>query len=189
MTLPFVPVGIRSSLTELLWYDLQRYYILLGRDDGLTPRGLLLWLNLFSPRIAPVFIYRLSHYCYKLHFGFAAKFLSCLNQFLFGIEIASACPIGPGLFLPHTQGTVIGAAAIGSNVTIFQGVTLGAKSLDFDYSPCLRPKLGSGVTVGAGAKVIGHVFIGDNSTIGANAVVVSDLPDNCTAVGIPAKPL
>ena len=189
MTIPLVPNGRPLPLIELLRHDLYRYFSLLGRTVGSPPRGLSLWLNLFSPRIVPVFIYRLSHCCYEYRLGLAAKFFSCLNQFLFGIEIASACPIGPGLFLPHTQGTVIGAASIGSNVTIFQGTTLGAKSLDFEYSPCLRPKLGSGIIVGAGSKVIGNIYIGDNVTIGANAVVISDLPANCTAVGIPARPL
>jgi serine O-acetyltransferase len=91
--------------------------------------------------------------------------------------------------LPHTSGTVIGAASIGANATIFQGSTLGAKTLVFNYALSHRPKLGSEITVGAGSKILGNICVGDNVIIGANAVVLSDLPANCTAVGIPAKPL
>lgn len=139
------------------------------------------------PRIAPTFLYRLSHFFHLCRLGVIGKFLSCLNQVLFGIEIASSCQIGPGLFLPHTHGTVIGAWTIGSNLTIFQGVTLGARSLDFNPGPATRPTIGDGVNIGAGAKVLGGIVLGDNCRVGANSVVLSDLPPGCLAVGVPAR--
>ena len=110
-----------------------------------------------------------------------------LNFLVFGIEIAIRCPIGKGLFLPHTQGTVIGAWSIGDNATIFQGVTLGAKGLNFSYDESSRPTLGDGVTIGAGAKVIGGISLGFNSIVGANAVVLHDVAPGSLVVGIPAK--
>jgi len=122
-----------------------------------------------------------------LKLGFVAKLVSLLNFFFFGIEIAVRCPIGKGLFLPHTQGTVIGAWSVGENVTIFQGVTLGAKELDFSYQESSRPTVGDGVTIGAGAKIVGGVALGSHSRVGANAVVLDDVAPGALVVGIPAK--
>ena len=175
------------STIKSIVLDLKRHLSLV--HPGRQPTVFTLLLLLASPRYLPVLVYRLSHALYRKNLKPCAWLLARLNQILHGIEIASACPIGPGLFLPHTYGTVVGAASIGDNVTIFQGSTLGAKYLDFSYASCCRPRIGSGVTVGAGSKVLGNVYIGDNATIGANAVVISDLPSNCVAVGIPAKPL
>ena len=76
--------------------------------------------------------------------------------------------IGPGIFFPHTSGTVIGASKIGRGVTIFQGVTLGARQIDMKYDLALRPELGDFVVVGAGAKVLGGITLGDNVRVGAN---------------------
>jgi serine O-acetyltransferase len=92
-----------------------------------------------------------------------------------------------GLYIPHPVGTVIGATKIGHNATILQGVTLGAKEIDISYLPANRPTIGDNVTIGAGAKVLGGIFIGDNVTIGANAVVTKSLPDHVVAAGVPAK--
>jgi len=135
----------------------------------------------------PVLLCRLAHSFYLLKLGAVAKAVSLLNFFLFGIEIAVRCPIGRGLFLPHTQGTVIGAWSIGENATIFQGVTLGAKELDFSYNESSRPTVGDGVTIGSGAKVIGGLVLGSDSRVGANAVVLNDVAPGSVVVGIPAK--
>lgn len=173
-------------LLTYLAADLQRARVLLnGEADGAF--GLRLWMGMFSPRFVPVLLCRLAHSFYRLNLGFLAKTLSLLNFFLFGIEIAVRCRIGKGLFLPHTQGTVIGAWSIGENVTIFQGVTLGAKELDFSYDESSRPTVASGVTIGAGAKVIGGVVLGSESRVGANAVVLGDVAPGSLVVGIPAK--
>ena len=124
---------------------------------------------------------------YRKRLGPLAKLISLLNFFAFGIEIAVRCPIGPGLFLPHSHGTVIGAWRIGSNATIFQGVTLGAREVDFTYTKDSRPTLGDDIIVGAGAKVLGGVALGDRVRVGANAVVLKDIPADTLAVGVPAR--
>jgi serine O-acetyltransferase len=76
---------------------------------------------------------------------------------------------------------------VGENVTIFQGVTLGAKNLDFSYDESLRPSIGDNVIIGAGAKILGGIVVGENSVIGANAVVLHNIPDHTVAYGVPAK--
>lgn len=174
------------SLLPYLTADLRRARMLVnGVADDVS--DLRLWLGVLSPRFMPVLLCRLAHSLHRLRLGPLAKVLSLLNFFLFGIEIAARCPIGKGLFLPHTQGTVIGAWSIGENVTIFQGVTLGAKELDFSYQESSRPTVDNGVTIGAGAMVIGGIFLGMNSRIGANAVVLNDVATGSLVVGIPAK--
>jgi serine O-acetyltransferase len=94
----------------------------------------------------------------------------------------SGTPIGPGLFISHGQGTILSAERIGSNLQVHQGVTVG-----WDYKGDRRPIIGNDVFIGAGAKVLGAVTIGDGARIGANAVVVCDVPPGATAVGIPAR--
>lgn len=174
------------NLLSYLAADLRRARLLQhGLADDAS--GLHLWLGVFSPRFVPVLLCRLAHSFYRLKWGPIAKAVSLLNFFLFGIEISVRCPIGKGLFFPHTQGTVIGAWSIGENVTIFQGVTLGAKELDFSYQESSRPKVGDGVTIGSGAKVLGGVTLGSGSRLGANAVALTDIAPGVLAVGIPAK--
>lgn len=173
-------------LLSYLAADLRRARFVLhdGPDDV---SGLRLWLGIFSPRFVPVLLCRLAYCFYRMKLGPVAKLMSLLNFFLFGIEIAVRCPIGKGLFLPHTQGTVIGAWAIGENATIFQGVTLGAKELDFSYRESSRPIVQDGVTIGSGAKVLGGLTLGLGSRVGANAVVLNDVAPGLLAVGVPAK--
>ncbi len=173
------------KLHEYLKADLCRAHQLLHPSK--VKSGPILWLGMFSPRFMPVLLCRLAYCLHLVRLNPLAKIISTLNFFLFGIEIAVRCPIGPGLFLPHTQGTVIGAWCIGANATIFQGVTLGAKEIDFSYSEGSRPALGAGVTIGSGAKVLGGCKISDNVRIGANSVVLSDIPENSLAVGAPAR--
>lgn len=131
--------------------------------------------------------FRISYWCGIHRLGVIAKIFSTLNTIFFGIEIAIRCKIGGGLYLPHTQGIVIGASSVGENVTIFQGVTLGAKNLDFSYDESLRPRIGNNVIIGAGAKILGGIVVGGNSVIGANAVVLHNIPDHTVAFGVPAK--
>jgi serine O-acetyltransferase len=106
---------------------------------------------------------------------------------MFGIEVTPRCDIGPGLMLPHTFGTVIGATAIGSNATVFQGATIGASSLDMGFDKNKRPVIGGNVIIGAGAKVLGGLSVGNNVTIGANSVVVKSIVDGMVVAGVPAK--
>jgi serine O-acetyltransferase len=176
------------SLRSYLAADLRRAHVLLhGSESNVS--SLRLWLGMFAPRFIPVLLCRFAYFFYLLKISPVSKFISLLNFFLFGIEIAVRCPIGKGLFLPHTQGTVIGAWSIGENVTIFQGVTLGAKELDFSYKESSRPTVSGGVTIGAGAKVIGGLVLGAGASVGANAVVVGDVAPATLVVGVPAKPV
>lgn len=168
--------------------DLNRAQVLLGGGRH-NLSGIKFWLGIFSPRFIPVLLCRLAYYFYLVKLSPIAKCIALLNFFLFGIEISIRCPIGKGLFFPHTQGTVIGAWAIGENAIIFQGVTLGALKLDFSYNQQLRPIVGDNVTIGSGAKILGNVSLGSESTIGANAVVLIDVPRGSLAVGIPAEVL
>jgi serine O-acetyltransferase len=108
---------------------------------------------------------------------------------LFGIEVTPNCEIGPGLFFPHTVGTVIGACRLGQNVTVYHGVTLGAKELDMHFDPATRPSVGDNVILGSGAKILGGISIGDNVIIGANSVVLHSIAPNLRIVGVPGREL
>jgi serine O-acetyltransferase len=109
-----------------------------------------------------------------------------INFVVFGLEIGLDCPIGPGLYFPHTSGTVIGAARIGSNAVIYHNVTIGAKTPDLSYNLELRPLIGNGVLLGAGSKILGGIILGDDVQVGANAVVLKSFESGCTIGGIPA---
>ena len=148
---------------------------------------LTLWIGIISPRYLPILIFRISYWFGIHRLGIFAKIFSILNTIFFGIEIGIRCRIGGGFYLPHTQGIVIGASSVGENVTIFQGVTLGAKNLDFSYDESLRPSIGDNVIIGAGAKILGGIEVGGNSVIGANAVVLHNIPNHSVASGVPAK--
>jgi len=175
-------------LKDLLFADLARQYHFAGRTDR-QPTLARLCIAAFSPRFTPVVIFRLAHWLFQHKLSPLAKVLSLVNFVLFGLEIAVRCEIGPGLYFPHTQGTVIGALRIGSNATIYHNVTFGAREIDLEYSTTSRPVVGDNVTVGAGAKVLGNVVLGDNSRVGANAVVVDNVAADTTVVGIPARPV
>ncbi|MGR9578169.1 serine O-acetyltransferase [Pandoraea sputorum] len=173
------------SLRQYLRADLLRYrFLVTGVQVNASPG---LWLHMLSPRFAPVLLCRCAFRLQSWHLGPLAKIVSLLNFVVFGIEISPRCPIGKGVFFPHTQGTVIGAKSVGENATIFQGVTLGAKELDIGYSEDARPVLGDDVIVGAGAKLLGGISIGHRARVGANAVVVESVPEGALAVGVPAK--
>jgi serine O-acetyltransferase len=173
------------NLVEYLAADLHRANQLKNLQP--SSQDLIFWLGILAPRFIPILLYRLSFLFYTLKLGIIAKLFSLLNFFLFGIEIAVNCQIGKGLFLPHTQGTVIGAWKIGENATIFQGVTIGAKHIDFSYLATTRPSIGNNVIIGSGAKVLGGISLADNCSIGANAVVLNDVSANQFAAGVPAK--
>jgi serine O-acetyltransferase len=181
----FQKMELVMSLKECLLADLERQFFYDGQPNR-VPTVLGVFRRALHPRFLPVLLFRLAHSCYNRQWGALAKVLSLTNFVLFGIEIAQRCEIGGGLFLPHTVGTVIGAKLIGKNAVIFQGVTLGAKSVDIGYDEASRPSLGDNVVIGSGAKVLGGISIGDNVTVGANAVVTKSLEDRVVAVGIPA---
>ncbi len=132
-----------------------------------------------------VLAYRLSHKLYEHDKHFAARMVSQGARFLTGIEIHPGAKIGKGLFIDHGSAVVIGETAeIGDNCTIYQGVTLGGTGKHVGKR---HPTLGDNVMVGSGAKVLGPFKVGSNSKIAANAVVLDEIPENSTAVGIPAR--
>lgn len=128
--------------------------------------------------------HRLAHACFRMRLKFLARLLSQLGRFFTGVEIHPGAKIGKGLFIDHGMGIVIGETAeIGDHCTIYHGVTLGGTG---KHSGKRHPTIEGNVLIGAGAKVLGPCVIGENANIGANAVVLADVPSNCTAVGVPA---
>jgi serine O-acetyltransferase len=173
-------------LKALLYADLERQ-LQLGGQPGAQASMLLFLRRLPHPRFLPIVLCRSSRSAFICGLPALAHLLSYLNQIIFGIEISPRCMIGPGIFFPHTSGTVIGASKIGKGVTIFQGVTLGARQVDMKYDLALRPELGDFVVVGAGAKVLGGITLGDNVRVGANSVLLRSVPANATVAGVPAR--
>ena len=173
-------------LKRLLYSDLARQAELEG-SAIVRPGFAGLLCRLLHPRFLPIVLCRASRAARLRKIPVLPELLTYLNIVLFGLEVTPRCEIGPGIFFPHPSGAVIGAWRIGSNVTILQGVTLGAKRMDLGFDVRLRPEVGDNVVLGAGAKILGGIRIGDNVTVGANAVVVDSVEANCTVVGIPAR--
>lgn len=129
--------------------------------------------------------YRIGHFFYKNKMFGTARLISQWGRFWTGIEIHPGATIGKGLFIDHGMGVVIGETTeIGDNVTIYQGVTLGGTGKDTGKR---HPTIGNNVMIGSGAKVLGPFKVGDNSKIAANAVVLNEVPENSTCVGVPAR--
>ncbi len=137
------------------------------------------------PGVHALLIHRLSHWVWGKRFFWVARFISHIGRFLTGIEIHPGAKIGRRVFIDHGMGVVIGETAfIGDDCTLYHGVTLGGTSWNKGKR---HPTLEQGVVIGAGAKVLGPIIIGKGAKIGSNAVVVKDVPENATAVGIPAR--
>ena len=142
-----------------------------------------LQIILFYSGLHALICHRIAHALWKMKVPYLPRAVSQLARFLTGIEIHPAAVIGSGLFIDHGMGVVIGeTAVVGDNVTLFQGVTLGGTGKE---SGKRHPTVGNNVVIGAGAKVLGNITIGDSSYIGANAVVLRDVPPNATMVGVP----
>ena len=153
------------------------------RRDPAARNGLEVFL-LYSGLHAVIW-YRFSHFFYKHKLFFLARLFSQTGRFFTGIEIHPGATIGKGLFIDHGSGVVIGeTTVIGDDCTIYQGATLGGTGKDKGKR---HPTLGNNVLVGSGAKILGPFKIGDNSRIAANAVVLEEIPENSTAVGVPAR--
>ncbi|MCI5826478.1 MAG: serine O-acetyltransferase [Arcanobacterium sp.] len=139
------------------------------------------------PGVHAVWVYRLAHRMWNKseHLKLPARLLSQMSRAITGVEIHPAAKLGRRLFIDHGMGVVIGETAeVGEDVTIYHGTTLGGTSLKKGTKR--HPTVGSHVVIGSGAKVLGNITIGDGAQIGANAVVVRDVPTNNIAVGIPA---
>ena len=137
------------------------------------------------PGFKAIRLHRRANWFYRHGMFFIARWISQWASRKTGVEIHPAVKIGKRFFIDHGTGVVIGeTAVIGDDVTIYQGVTLGGTGKDTGKR---HPTIGNNVMIGAGAKVLGPLVIGDNSRIAAGAVVLSDIPSNSTAVGVPAK--
>ncbi len=137
------------------------------------------------PGLHALIIHRLAHWLWENRFRWLGRFVSHLGRFFTGIEIHPGATIGRRVFIDHGMGVVIGETAeIGDECTLYHGVTLGGTSWNKGKR---HPTLAPGVVVGAGAKVIGPILVGEGARIGSNAVVVTEIPAGATAVGIPAR--
>ena len=144
------------------------------------------------PGVKAVFFHRIANFFHIAGFHLLARIISQITRFFTGIEIHPAAKIGQNLFIDHGMGVVIGETSeIGNNVTIYHAVTLGGISPSIDSErqrhEKRHPSIGNNVVIGSGAQILGPVKIGDNARVAANAVVVNDVKENATVIGIPAK--
>ncbi len=145
----------------------------------------VLEILLCYPGLHALWIYRIAHWFWVMDFFLLGRFISHLGRFLTGIEIHPGARIGRRFFIDHGMGVVIGETAeIGDNVTLYHGVTLGGVTWDRVKR---HPTLEDDVVVGSGAKVLGPFTVGRGARIGSNSVVVKEVPENATVVGIPGK--
>lgn len=137
------------------------------------------------PGLHAIWMYRIAHWFWTRRFYLIGRWISHLARWLTGIEIHPGAKIGPGFFIDHGMGVVIGETAeIGEFVTLYHGVTLGGVSWRKEKR---HPTIGDHVVVGVGAKILGPITVGDHSRIGANSVVVKDVPPNSVVVGVPGR--
>lgn len=135
------------------------------------------------PSVHALLTHSITHALHKLGFVFLARLISQISRFFTGIEIHPGATIGHSIMIDHGMGVVIGETAeVGNRVTLFHGVTLGGTG---NHTGKRHPTVGSDVVIGAGAKVLGPVNIGNEVKIGANSVVLKDIPEGATVVGIP----
>lgn len=178
-TVSFSPLKTLSDIKKEIKKDIEAVK---QRDPAAKSNTEIL---LLYSGVHAILMYRVSHKLYLGKHYFSARAVSQLARHLTGIEIHPGATIGEGLFIDHGMGVVIGETTeIGDNCTLYQGVTLGGTGKDVGKR---HPTLGNNVMVGAGAKILGPINICDNCKVAANAVVLKDIPENSTAVGIPAK--
>ena len=162
---------------------------ILDRDPAAKSK---LSIILTYPGVKAVLFHRIAHFFCMAKFDLIARIISQTSRFFTGIEIHPGAKIGKNLFIDHGMGVVIGETSeIGDNVTIYHAVTLGGISPSIDSetqrNEKRHPTIGDHVVIGSGAQIIGPVVVGKSARIAANAVVVKDVPENATMVGVPAK--
>jgi serine O-acetyltransferase len=156
--------------------------VVFERDPAARSVMEVLWCY---PGVHALLFHRLAHRLWNRGWLTLGRFVSHVGRFLTGIEIHPGACLGPGLFIDHGMGVVIGETTeVGANCTLYQGVTLGGTSLKKEKR---HPTLGNNIVVGAGAKILGAITIGDHSKIGAGSVVVTEVPPQSTVVGIPGR--
>jgi len=137
------------------------------------------------PGVHALIAHRLSHFLYKHKFKLVARVISQIMRFFTGVEIHPGATVGNGCFIDHGMAVVVGETAeIGDNVTIYQAVTLGGTGKDVGKR---HPTIGNNVVISSGAKVLGPFKVGDNAKIGAGSVVLKEVPENATVVGVPGR--
>ena len=156
-----------------LWHNLPP-----GQPTRSRDAARLVWNQ---PGLRATLLFRVSHALWRHGVHALPGMVARLNLMLHGLDIPPSVEIGPGLYVPHPVGTVVMARRIGARVSLVSGITIGMRrTLDF-------PILGDDVFVGAGARILGGIVIGEGACIGANAVVLTDVPPGATAVGVPAR--
>lgn len=137
------------------------------------------------PGVHAILVYRLSHRCWLAGWKLLARLLSFMSRTVSNVDIHPGATIGRRFFIDHGAGVVIGETTIiGDDVTLYHGVTLGGTTWNKEKR---HPTLGDKVLVGAGAKILGNITVGDSARVGANSVVVKDVPPCCTVIGIPGR--
>lgn len=172
-----------NTYSKSFWGTLKEDFgVILEKDPAINSR-VELFFN--YPGLIAIVHHRIAHKLYLAGFKIFARIIAGFTQWITNIDIHPAAQIGHRVFIDHGIGVVIGETAIvGNEVTIYQGVSLGGVSLERTKR---HPTIEDGVIIGAGAKILGNIIIGENSKIGANSVVIHSVPPNSTAVGIPAK--
>ena len=180
-----LPCRAEAAALRRLPYFLSDAAAIWRRDPALRGGALKALEIILYASFWAMLLHRIAHALHKLGLPFVPRLLSQAARFLTGIEIHPGAVIGRGLFIDHGMGVVIGETAIvGEDVLLYHGVTLGG----VDSRPGRRhPRLGNGVMVGAGAKVLGPVTVGDGARIGAQSVVLASVSPGRTAVGAPAR--
>jgi len=165
----------------LIQYVKEEMQVIMERDAAIkTPMEVFLY-----PSFKAILRHRVAHWLYEHKHYFLARWYSQRTVRKTGIEIHPGATIGKGLFIDHGNGVIIGETAIiGDNVTLYQGVTLGGTGKEQGKR---HPTIGNNVMISAGAKVLGSFTVGENSKIGAGSVVLSEVPPNCTVVGVPGR--
>ncbi|STP11783.1 serine acetyltransferase [Helicobacter cinaedi] len=166
-----------------LWRVIKEDFCIVRQKDPAINSGIELFFN--YPGLIALVHYRIAHRLHRAGFKVVARIIMGLTGFITNVDIHPAAQIGRRVFIDHAIGVVIGETAeVGNDVMIYQGVTLGGTSLD---KVKRHPTIEDGVVIGAGAKILGNIRVGENAKIGANSVVIKDVPKDCTAVGIPAR--
>lgn len=166
-----------------LWQMIKEDFCIVRQKDPAINSSIELFFN--YPGLIALVHYRIAHRLHRAGFKVVARIIMGLTGFITNVDIHPAAKIGRRVFIDHAIGVVIGETAeVGNDVMIYQGVTLGGTSLD---KVKRHPTIEDGVVIGAGAKILGNIRVGENAKIGANSVVIKDVPKDCTAVGIPAR--
>ena len=168
-----------------MWESLKELVQTVREKDPSVRKCCFLAILINTPGIHAVLFHKISHFLYEKKWFFLARLISQIARFLTGIEIHPGAKIGRRFFIDHGMGVVIGETAeVGDDVMMYHQVTLGGTGKECGKR---HPTIKNGVTIAAGSKILGAITIGENAKIGANSVVLKNVPANATVVGIPAR--